>query len=318
LVEGTVSVTISLSPTQTLESDPLSFRRFLVPTSDASPIVSPDNYLEMMIREHSLPADAYVIVMSTGIAPGPVALGHQLVGQPYSVRVSGTTITSTKPMLLKLFYTDTTLGSVDPHTLGILQWDPVSREWDDLDGTLDDWIEHSVSTTTDRFTVYALMGTTRWRDGFNDLSGLSERRHTDVLLPSGKLILDGSVLTGTATSQVIIPTTSIYEWEQVTYARTVPTGTSLTIDVLSADGIPLLSDVTSGASLDSVDPTAHPSLKLRATLSTDDLLTSPSLDEWAITWQPGSGSVYLPMVLKQQNKAALCDLLSRIPRRDER
>jgi hypothetical protein len=270
-----------------------------------------------MIHEHSLPADAYVVVMSTGTAPGPVALGHQLVGQPYSVRASGAAVTSTKPMQLRLFYTDAALGDVDPHTLSALQWNPLIRDWDDLGGDLDSWIEQSVTTTTDRFTIYALVATTQWRDGFDDLSGLAERQHTDILLSSGELILDGSALTGTATSQVIIPTTSTFEWEQVTYARTAPTGTSLTIDVLSADGIPLLSDVRSGASLDSIDPTAHPSLTLRATLATDDLLTSPCLDEWAITWQPGSGTVYLPMALKQQTKAALYDLLSRILRRDE-
>lgn len=298
-VEGTIRLSTDLDNGETLDTGPILFRRFFVPTTGAAPIVSEDNNLEMTLSDNSLPADAYALVMSTNAAPRPLPLGHQLVGQPYSVRASGAVVTSTKPMLLKLFYTDTTLGNVDPHTLSVLQWDPVSREWDDLGGSLDDLIENLVSTTTDWFTVYALMSTPRWRDIFNDFTGLSEWDHVAVLLPDGVLVLDGLVYTGTATSRAITPTVSIGEWGHVYFTRTVPAGTSLTVDVLSADGTPLLSDVTNGASLAFIDPTAYPSLKLRATFSADDLANTASLDEWTVTWQPMSCKTYLPIISKQ-------------------
>jgi len=298
--EGTIGLSADLSDGDTVQTPPVPFCRFFVPTTSADPVVSVDRNLEIILGDHSLPADAYALVMSTNVIPGQVPLGYQLVGQPYSVRASGATVTSTKPMLLKLFYTDTTLGQVDSHTLSILQWHPVFREWVDLGGSLDDMIENSVSTTTDRFTVYALMSTPRWRDAFNDFTGLSEwDDNVIVLLPSGDLVLDGLAYTGTATSRAITPTVAIDEWGRVTFTRTVPAGTSLTIDVLSAEGIPLLSDVASGASLASIDPTAYPSLKLRATFSTDDLLISASLHEWTITWQPRLCKLHLPIILRQ-------------------
>jgi hypothetical protein len=296
--EGTIGLSGGLSQGDTLETPDVPFGRFFVPTTGAAPLVSNDRNLEMTLSDNSLSADAYVLVMSGNASPGPVPLGHRLVGQPYSVKASGANVTSTKPMLLKLFYTDITLGQVDPHTLGILQWNPVSREWDDLDGTLDDWIEHSVSTTTDRFTVYALMGTTRWRDGFNDLSGLSEQEHTDILLLSSELILDGTVLTGTAVSRSITPTVPIGEWGTVAYTMTEPAGTNLTVDVLDVSNNVVLSDVADGTSLAALDPALYPSLKLRANLATDDLAVTPRLDEWSITWQPRTCKTYLPLILR--------------------
>jgi hypothetical protein len=300
-VEGKIGLSADLDDDDTLETPDVPFYRYFVPTTSPTgltSLVSVDNNLEMTLSDHSLPANAYVLVMSANTIPGPLPMGHQLVGQPYSVQASGATVTSTKPMLFKLFYTDTTLGGVDPHTLSILQWNPVSQKWDDLGGSLDDAIEHSVSTTTDRFTVYALMGTTRWRDVFNDLSGLSEREHTEILLLSSELILDGTVLTGTAVSRMITPTVSIGEWGTVSYTKTEPAGTSLTIDVLDASNNVALSNIADGTSLATLDPHLYPSLKLRANLATDDLDVTPRLDEWSITWQPRTCKAYLPLILR--------------------
>jgi hypothetical protein len=79
-----------------------------------------------------------------------------------------------------------------------------------------------------------------------------------------------SLVEGTVSVTISLSPTQTLESDPLSFRRFfVPTGTSLTIDVLSADGIPLLSDVTSGMSLAAVDPTVYPSLKLRATLSTD-------------------------------------------------
>jgi hypothetical protein len=297
-VEGTIGLSADLDDGSTLDTGPIPFRRFYVPITGADPVVSDDNLLEVTFSDNSLPAAVYVVVMSTNAVPGPVPLGHQLVGMPYSVRASGATITTTKPMLLKLFYTDTTLRDVDPHTLSALQWDPGAGQWYDLGGALDNAIENSLSTTTKRFTVYALMSTPRWRDAFNDFTGLSEWDGVTVLLPNGELVLNGLVYTGTAISRAITPTMPIERWGTISYACTAPAGTGLTIDVLGANGTPLLIDVASGTSLAAIDSTDYPSLGLRATFVTDDLLRSASLDDWIVTWQPRSRTIYLPVILR--------------------
>jgi hypothetical protein len=296
--EGTLALSAEIDEDETLDTGYVPFRRFYVPTTSAAPIVATDNNLEMLLSDHSLEVDAYVLVMSSNTSPGPTPLGHRLVGQPYSVRASGAIVTSTRPMLLKLFYTDTALGDVDAHTLSVMQWDPVAQGWDDLGGNLDDAIEHSVSTTTGRFTVYALMSTPCWRDVFNDFTGLSDWEGVTVFLPDGELMLNGLGYTGTATTRTITPTVSIENWGHIIFTGTVPDGTSLTIDVLGVDGTPLLSDVTSGTNLASIDPVIYPSLRLRATFSTDDLANSASLDEWKVCWQPRTWEIYLPIVLK--------------------
>jgi hypothetical protein len=297
-VEGDIALTADLDNGETLDTGEVDFRRFFVPTVGAAPLVSTDNTLEMTLSDHSLPADAYALVMGTNSSPGPITIGHQLLGKPYSVRPSGAIISSTKPMLLKLFYTDTTLGSTDPHTLSLLEWDPVGLTWDDLGGVLDDLIEGSVTTTTDRFTVYALMSVPRWRDILNDFTGLSEWEHVTILLPAGRLVLDGLAYSGTATSRTITPTVPIKEWGEVNFDIDLPAGTGLTIDVLGGDGTVVLSDVSPGMSLAVIDPIAHPSLKLRATFTTTDLGLSASLNEWSIDWEPESSTIHIPFIVK--------------------
>jgi hypothetical protein len=296
--EGSIGLSSDLDEEETLETPPIPFRRFFVPTTGAAPLVSDDNNMEVTLQDDTLEADSYAIVMTTNSVPGPLPYGHQLLGSPYSIRASGAVITCTKPMLLKLFYSDTILGDIDPHTLSIFQWNPVSSEWSDLGGSLDDLIERSVSTTADRFTVYALTSAPRWRDTFSDFAGLSVRENVTILVGSSELIMNAAALTGTAISRLITPTVSIDKWEALTYTRTVTTGTSLTIDLLDAANNVLLSNVASGASLAALDPTLYPSLKLRANFSTDNLSKTPSLDEWQITWQAEIRKIYLPLILR--------------------
>jgi len=297
-ITTTVSSALGLGPESQLDTGPVDYGRFFVPTVGAPPLTSDDNLLELALTDHSLPVDAYAIVMSTNNPPGPPPAGHSFVGQTYSARASGAIITSTQPMLLNLAYTSLALGETDPHTLSAFAWDPVSAEWQDLGGRLDSLIGQYLSTVTDRFTVYSLMSTTRWRDIFADFSGLSEWEHVYVPPLSDELELDGTALSGTAVSRPITPTVSSMEWGHLTYTRTVPAGTSLVVDLLAGDGSLLIEDVASGTSLDTLDPVTHPSLKLRADLSTDNVANSPRLDEWTITWQPKHWTTYLPIILR--------------------
>ena len=103
-------------------------------------------------------------------------------------------------------------------------------------------------------------------------------------------------LTGTATSQLISPV-DLLSWRESFYTSTIPVSTSLTIDVLSSDGNVLLSNVSSGNSLASINPSIYPSIKLRASLATDDPSRSPEIDAWGVRWLIGS-RLYLPIILR--------------------
>jgi len=299
LVEGSIQITTTASTTQTQDTGPVGYRRFYIPVTNAPPVVSDDNLLELTLNDHSLPVDAYIIVMSTNSPPATAPTGHSFVGTTYSVRASGAIISSTQPILLRLAYSPLSLGDLDPHVLSVFAWDPVKQKWYNLGGDLDSLFDQSLNTLTSRFTIFGLIATPRWRDIFSDFTGLSEWDGVTVLLPGGELVLNGLVYTGIATSRTITPAVPINEWGTISFTRTVPAGTNLTVDVLSTDGTPLVSDVTSGTSLASIDPTVHHSLRLQAAFSTDDLAYSASLDEWSINWQPKSHAIYLPSVLKR-------------------
>lgn len=302
-VEGSIRITTTIStahsPSQgsVLDTGPIDYRRYFVPTTYASELASDDNLLRLTLNDHSLPVDAYTIIMSANSPPKPPPAGHSFVGQSYSARASGAIITTTQPMLLNLAYTPLILGDIDPHTLSIFAWDPVFKEWRDRGGDLDSGIGQDLNLLTDRFTVYSLMATTRWRDIFTDLTGLSDSNGVTILFP-GELALNGQAYTGTAVSRAITPTVSSMEWDSFHYTSTVPAGTSLVIDILASDGSLLLEDVDSETSLDMLDAVTHPSLKVRASFSTDNLANSARLDEWFITWRPTQWIVYLPIVLR--------------------
>lgn len=102
---------------------------------------------------------------------------------------------------------------------------------------------------------------------------------------------------GTAISRAI-PPTDLQSWKEVFYSSTVPISTALTIDVLATDGTVLLSNVTSGESLAGINPSAYPSLQLRATLATDDLSRTPELDMWGVRWFTNTRLYFFPMILR--------------------
>ena len=304
MVEGSIRITTTIQTARSLSQDPLldtgpvDYRRYFVPVLGAPELASDDNLLQLTLNDHSLPVDAYAIIMSANSPPKPPPVGHSFIGQTYSARASGAIITTTQPMLLNLAYTPLILGDTDPHILSIFAWDPVSREWHERGGDLDSVIGQHLSLLTDRFTVYGLMATTRWRDIFTDFTGLSEYHDITVLFPKGELTLNGLAYTGTAVTRAITPTVSSMEWCSLHYTSTVPAGTSLVVDILDSHGTLLLEDVDRETNLDMLDPVAHPSLKVRAAFSTDNLANSARLDEWFITWQPTPSIIYLPIVLR--------------------
>jgi len=101
-------------------------------------------------------------------------------------------------------------------------------------------------------------------------------------------------LTGTATSE-LIPPIDLQSWKEIFYTSTVPISTSLTIDILSSEGTVLMSNVSSGDSLTGLAPSVYPSIRLQATLTTDDPSHTPEIDVWGVKWFVSS-RLYLPIV----------------------
>jgi hypothetical protein len=102
---------------------------------------------------------------------------------------------------------------------------------------------------------------------------------------------------GTAISKPYTPTFPIDAWGSISYTANITTGASLTVSVLSISNTVLISDVTPGRNLADIDPTAHPSLRLRVDMSTTSG-NSPELFDWCLEAMARSYKTYLPIVLK--------------------
>lgn len=89
--------------------------------------------------------------------------------------------------------------------------------------------------------------------------------------------------TGTAFS-IIIPPVDLREWENVIITSTIPTSTTLLIDIMTPDGTILAHDVQNGDDLAWIVPLENPALQLRASFSTNDPSVTPDVDVWGITW----------------------------------
>jgi subtilisin-like proprotein convertase family protein len=73
-------------------------------------------------------------------------------------------------------------------------------------------------------------------------------------------------------------------WDILRFNATTPPGTTVTVDVLPADGetpIPGYADIPNGADLSGLTEAA---IRLRTSLSTDDLAATPVLHDWSVTY----------------------------------
>jgi hypothetical protein len=295
-IVGQMSVILTLSSRQTLESGPLPFTRAFAPALELTNVASPDNMFELTLFPDSLPADTYLLILTNSTSPGTPPPAHRLVGRPYSVRASGAITQSDGPMVLRLAYDSIWLDGITPHNLSIFAWDPFDQIWEEKGGTLFTDQNH-LSMPIQGFANYALMEIPAWRDTLADDSGLSVVNGTSPTSKGGLILSDG-VLSGTAISIPITPTTAIATWDRILFTRTMSAATNVTVDVLSLDGSEVLTNVVSGTSLADVDPARHPGLRLRANLSSQVVGETPVLDEWQLRWQVTNHKIYLPVVMK--------------------
>jgi len=125
----------------------------------------------------------------------------------------------------------------------------------------------------------------------------------DVSIEYGRYPLQGS-----AVSIPVSPPAGFGEWQAVTFSASTPPGTTLTVDVLDAEGDALLEDVEIGASLTSYPPTQYPSLRLRANLTTSDSTVTPALDDWALTWYPPPAENHVRVINEHGEPVGLTDV----------
>ena len=102
----------------------------------------------------------------------------------------------------------------------------------------------------------------------------------DVSVEYGRYPLQGS-----AVSVPISPPAGFVRWQTATFSGSIPSGTTLTVDVLDSEGNLLLEDVESGVSLTGYSPALYPSLRLQVDLTTSDPTITPVLNDWALTWR---------------------------------
>jgi len=297
IAETTLEGSIRITTTATSILGSSAYVRHYVPGGNPVDLRSRYGLVNLHVSAGGLPADTYVLIMSTNIPPADPPPGHRLIGQAYSIRASHGLTESMKPTALRMSYNADWLAGGDPHALSLFAWDASKREWLDLGGD-PSFDRQYLSQSIRRFTTYALMSTTTWRDAFSDLSGLAEWQGVRLAY-GGKLELASGATSGWVTSVPITPTGGFASWGQLSYSGVITTGTALTVSVLDGrTGEVLLSNAPDGASLAAIDPLAHPSLRLRATLSADMPGQTPSLEEWTVSWTPAAMErrLYMPLL----------------------
>ena len=251
-----------------------------------------DGNMELqLLNSETIPHNTSITTVPSFTPFGPLPMGYRFIGSNYNISASATT-TSDKPMNLRLYYNEASLKGAALHTLAIFRWDTAKKEWVKVGGT-PSLRNAYLSVTTYRFGPYALMATTAWSDGFDNLSGLSYPEEVSNTITIGgqgnnsALVLSGSsALSGVAVSKPITPMNLIY-WDTLTYTYNAnPPTTTLQVDIVDTDNNLVMRDVKPGMSLVDIPFVQQNTvLKLRATLSSTVAGISPELYDWNLSWQ---------------------------------
>jgi hypothetical protein len=155
---GVGSQGISLSSTYTLQA---------VPRDRVTDLYSADGNLHVHLITDTLRVDAHAVLSPLSAPPIAPPEGWQVIGNVYDITASGAEDEACRPFVLKLHYDPEILKGnlIAPETLRIYRWepdpdlnDPTNRaHWVALTGSQLE-ADQSVSIATDRFGVYALMG----------------------------------------------------------------------------------------------------------------------------------------------------------------
>ncbi|HID61759.1 MAG TPA: VCBS repeat-containing protein [Anaerolineae bacterium] len=118
---------------------------------------------------------------------------------------------------------------------------------------------------------------------------------------------------GDVTSVQITPA-SLGAWKVITWTADISAGQAITIQVLDGGGT-LIPDAhlpgnstgftSSPVDISSLNVITYPGLRLKASLATTAVTTTPALEDWSVTWDvaaPAPGKkVFLPIIIKNSN-----------------
>jgi hypothetical protein len=145
-------------------------------------------------------------------------------------------------------------------------------------------------------STFSPIATTTFADSFPNISQLALL--TNTVVSGGTLVLAGGpsnyVASGSALSNTITPS-YLRSWVEASSTQAIPGGTSLVMQITDASGVVLPDSVLPGNStgfttpvnLTSVSTTTYPSLALRAKLTTTASSTSPTLNDWGLSYMRG-------------------------------
>lgn len=138
-----------------------------VPRDGVTDLHSADGNLHVHLITHTLPVDAYAVLLPLNAAPAAPPEGRQIVGNVYDFRPSGALEEADQPFILRLNYDPEMLKEnfIGSKTLRIYRWEPDPNP-DDLSDQAR-WVlmsssqleeDNSLSIATKRFGIYALAG----------------------------------------------------------------------------------------------------------------------------------------------------------------
>lgn len=271
---------LAISSTLGLATGPLSYRRAFLARSERGSFGAEDGGFELeLIDPAPLRTDTYLAITPSLAPPGPPPPGHRIVGPVYSARVAEPQPPAAEPyFIVRMSYGRPELGGADPRSLGIFAWEAAPRRWRLLESLLLPSLGY-LSAADQRFTTYALMALPGWGDEFDDSTGLGQAEN--ALVRRGALTLADPAAPGEARSQPIALPAGAAGWRALSYTAASPG--PLTVDVLAADGAPLLLDAAAGADLSALDPALHPAIVLRARLGPGS--EAPALERWGVQWR---------------------------------
>jgi hypothetical protein len=304
--EESVSAALFITSTEAYESELVNFNRVFVPRRGGQSYPSPDGVVEVEIFfANTFSTPTYLVIGPTLNLPGPLPDGYQFVLPGYNIQAPVTLPTPQLPFGLR--FDLRRVEAVNPHRLVLLHWQ--NRQWQPVDFqqvfSRDDLGAPALFFGDRLFGIFTVAAENAWRDTFDSDAGIAAHgsaqgaaRH-NITVDRGRARLTNMDRPGVLTSTLISLPTDRLRWESLTFAQTVEPASAhaaatLQVDILSADGTPLVLDVKSGDRL-SLPPA---DIRLRATLTATVAGKSPALSEWRIGWTEAEHQLYLPITAR--------------------
>ncbi|MFQ6101258.1 MAG: FG-GAP repeat domain-containing protein [Anaerolineae bacterium] len=241
--------------------------------------------------------------LGCSIAGGTIAAANTAYGNVYAMPITGSTTitdTATTPRIYATsgVITSTGFDSGEAHVWQQMTWNASIPTGTDIaldvatsdDGvTWSDWSQVAASSNDGANSASLDVADARFIRYRATLTASTDHQQTPVLRD---IQITGGRTGGNATSVTITPA-ALDRWNTITWTAQVAAGQAITVQVLDSSST-LIPDIvlpgnSSGFSSSPIDisdlsVSSYQALKLRAWFSSDDVTTSPDLDDWSVDW----------------------------------